>query len=327
MRNEYKYWYSNEGSLWRLYPSASERVGAILSVGSDQGLDLLANSQCSRLEMVDKAPHIAVVMKAVLEVAKNRFGKSDWRGNLFNDFEYRALRETAQVIKSGLESNDAELALRIFEEGVPLQHGQLPASYASYLRLRSQVKNETGEHVAWYGDDEKGSKIIEAYKSGRITIVTGDLCKEQVRGEVIDRLDKDGEKLGIVYLSNAEDHMQKDGVKQVKDFWKGIRPALDPLGVILRTGQVFGFNRVGRITVSPDDPFYNILNPWHYNSETVEHHLWMMRANSGYANQGWLKVATAYRQLRLTAEGISNLNLDLTRSNAERIKEISGLRV
>lgn len=104
---------SNEPYLYKLFPLIRERKGAVMSLGMDQGLDCLVNSQCSVLYAVDVTQSTTLIRNALLEtgvIHKKLFGRYPSPSELidyFRDENTEALRE---ILKLSFNSDEIKIS-------------------------------------------------------------------------------------------------------------------------------------------------------------------------------------------------------------------------
>lgn len=315
------YWYSNEGMLYKVFPQIQSVEGAIVAVGSDQGLDLLAATSSNRLEMVDRSFPVHAAMNSVLAVARHTFKNgvdSLARRAFFEQFEFPRLNDTRRILEE-LPIDVQETAMILFEAGVPVHAlSDKNISYGEFMKIRSEREDQTGQPVTWYGSVESLEKVMSVDKAGGITFTTGDITDQNVLKGLKSRLNEERKGMGVIYLSNAEEFILRGGDDEDLDgLWGRIEQfPLDDRGVIIRTAQVSTHSILGRLSEDLSDPLYNIHLPWHYNTEELRHHMTMVQINPRYRVEGWRAIAQEYRKRGLSLPGISNLNVEETARHA-----------
>lgn len=325
------HWYSNEGQLHVLNPYIKDRTGSILAVGSDQALDLLVNSGCSRVDFVDNSRSVQVMMRGVLEVGR---AYRESKGSLsphsfFNFFDYSNLGETRQMI-TALDVADQETFLELIGEGLSVyapQYGNR-VSYGQYMQLRAGSIDQTRKPYAWYASPESLDRVIDAYTSSDITFTEVDLCKMEGLKAVSENARVIGSAYSVVYLSNVEDHLYNFEPKNstaLDDLWKNIESLpLDEKAIALRTAQVQKLHH--GIECKPESLathsiLYNLNWNWHYNAEDIDHNILMAARIVQYrSNRSWIKLAKGYRRLGLEPQqGVSRLTKELTEVHIDRL--------
>ena len=292
------YWTSNEDQLFKLFPYIAHVSGSVIAVGSEQGLDLVANSQSQRLVKVDYDKDVNLLTRAILEVGshfrRETGGFSDpleffyyFRNNLMS-IDDRARRgdviEEALGVQGAHRVNSVLLRplLRVAGSGREILRD---VYMGEYMNRRSKDQKVS----AWYGSCEGLNKVLDMYERGDISFVLTDLQNPELP-RLLDQMLED--PIGIMYLSNIESKNFFNPYKTEK-IWENLNQLrLTDDGVILRTSAESNFVRpsvsLQVVKTFECDPVLNSLYlKWHYNAETFEHHKVLSDQDVSYSSNGW----------------------------------------
>lgn len=284
------FFHSNEFYLFAFYPTIKDFNGAILGVGSDQILDMLANTSMQSATLVDFTRPVTSVMKTLLEVGTwhhQQTGDYPKPHQFIRYFDLKNLPFIRKFAINVLGDTAGWAAYKTIAGG--LWKGNL--GYAPFMRLRASLEDTEGNPYAWYSTPQKIEKVISLYEQGQIIIATGDLCDPGVMEKVSQKIENQGNNLDVLYLSNAEMMIQNSvGWGAMEKMWENLMALpLSQRAVIIRTT---GYPLADHMERAPMlHPKGNVLNKiyydWHYNLEEVRHHKRVVSGNPLYTSFGW----------------------------------------
>ncbi len=245
--------------------------GAVITIGTDMGLDLLANSSADLAILVDKSIRVSLTTRLLLELPLHFAAMHQWHtpsikqlAELF-DFTIDKNKNLAEIlIHSGLSSDSAFFPL--IEQYIRMgmsskERTDTLLSFAHYLLIKSTLP------TSWLSSPEKIAKILQLYAEGRIIIMRQDITSPTIASHISSILSDHQTSIGAMHLMNVEEFIDQP---IACDEWE-----FKDNAVILRSiqGKYFlsqaenelpAFPMVGdaRRFASPD---------WHYNVESITH--------------------------------------------------------
>lgn len=315
------YLYSNAGEIYRFFPYVKPLQGAILGVGSDQVLDIFANTQLRTALLVDRSEVNCSQMSLMLSVGLllkedlKHFPTPEEFLNSFKRENFRALEPRLIEILGRRKVNQGRV---LVDSWLPIKKGQEEGSlkFVEYMQLRAILPDEEGLQYAWYSTPDKLKKVLKAFDEERIIIQNANFLEKD---DILDlRLileDMDTGGIDCLYLSNIEQALERQSNEgALNRLWDNL--SLLPISqdaLILRTAMT-GIPQSTRIQsrVTQNHPvFKQICYRWHYNIEEMRHRRAKVLRDSSYNNLGWIigvLAETVLGKARIT--GLSYLSLD-----------------
>lgn len=314
---------SNEPFTYRYFPYIKNK-GAVVGVGTDQVLDLVANTQTTVGVIVDYNDASCTLMKTLLEVGrchKQFFGSNPTLTEIAGYFSRNRLDRLWDFIGKINPEDAASSARKFLERGIDIGFEDAKSiGYDQYMLRRAKLKDSSGDNYAWYSQPDKLNKIINLYSNGAINVVRGDLCDAAAIGFVSDLVEGLRVGVDVIYISNVEEILaaneRKYGFELFERFWTNLQslPVRQDTQLLRTTMRVLVEEITDDgLTEVEDEGFKNILLDWHYNMEQFEHHLKMVESVPSYIRRGWFLKAKKLKEIgQLTEKGFSRLDVDNT---------------
>ncbi|PTL75236.1 hypothetical protein [Vitiosangium sp. GDMCC 1.1324] len=222
------YWISNEDSLDLFRDAVKDKGGIYVGVGTDQNYLLGAWARAEVLVLLD-------FDQAVVDLHR----------------VYRVLFRAAETPEDFLRlwrlESRAEVR-RLIEEGYPDKKERVPVLRA-YGVARWAVERRLKRVVAQMGkaslpcflvDEAEYAHIRRLYQEDKVFMVRGDLTAQRSVSAVGRAVAQAGKKVGVLYLSNAEQYFPYDA-----QYRRNIRElALDEHSVVVRTSGQRGITHL-----------------------------------------------------------------------------------
>lgn len=304
------FFHSNEFHLFRFYPKIKDFNGAVLGVGSDQILDMLANTNMQSATLVDFTRPVTSVMRTLLEVGAWHYkqtGEYPKPHQFIRYFDLRNLPFIRKFAINVLGDTAGWAAYKTIAGG--LQKGNL--GYAPFMRLRASLEDTEGNPYAWYSTPQKIEKVISLYQQGQITIATGDICDPSIMVKVGQRARQQNTTLDVLYLSNTEMMIQNStGWNALDRMWANLMslPVSEKAVIIRTAGYPLADHMERAPMLHPKGAILNkIYYEWHYNLEEVWHHKRVVMGNPLYTSYGWPMKVRGQLDSEKTPRGFSYL--------------------
>lgn len=267
--HDYEYAISNEPCLHKLFPIIQEKRGGIVAIGSDQGLDLFANSKATHLFMIDIAQDTSLLTRTLLEVGsrhKKTFGAYPTPKQYIEYFEDDNLCHIVRFLKENLHEDKVKRIVNLLTVG---RYGAgYRIMYSEYLSYKAQVRNDQGQRFGWCASKESLERIFRAYDEGRIFVIKGDIGSEELIDRISSLAYKRNISISILYLSNSEEYREREVLTH--SLKTTLSLPFDTEAVVLRTthGTKEGAFFKKEDTVPPK--IRDLFNPWHYIGQKIE---------------------------------------------------------
>jgi hypothetical protein len=188
---------TNERTLRKLGPLVKDTKGAIIAIGTDQGLDLFSAAPlASDLEIVDVEATATIITTSYLESAL-RF--EQMMGRTPSPSEMSALQSNNQLLISLCNLPPAEAIQHTF---TPQELAVLGQRYAGpYSELGKHLQDLTIDQTSWI-QTVNLTRIINAYRTDHIHARTGSIA-DYSPGSAMDAIKERRASVGLVYLSNV----------------------------------------------------------------------------------------------------------------------------
>lgn len=304
---------SNEPYLFKFEPFIENRTGTIVGVGSDQVLDLFANSQAESAYVVDITPSTSSITRTLLEIGaihKKLFGQYLTPNQFISYFNPTYHKEGKSVFDSVLDPAvyDAVTPLLTQADGF---YGK-KAYYHEYLQRRKRLGNPQNP-FPWTASQSHIARVLQAYGEGRIHVINGDLADLDLGNNLNQSIFENNSDVSVIYLSNIEGCQQNTPayahlVQNVASF------PLQPDAILLRTFKPHDYYSEDYLPKSQNDPLlrHRDFQRWHYNVHDIND--WLERARDPkYANYGWRDDLALGKSVHiekgLTATGFSEVQI------------------
>ena len=304
------YYCSNEDNLHLFLPYQSNLGSGLVSVGSDQGLDLYANGTFDSLYQIDYDPRVLHLTRTLL-VAGSKFRRLQGHikpTDIFQLFQRKNMKEVFHLVQDELNCAQSIQAFLYMFGGIDTQFSI--GDYGRFMEQRSNIRNGEGDRYTWYSSPDLLTRILDSFEDNKIRFQSVDLTDAEEMIKFGDLVRNDNSDISTVYLSNAEGYVKGiRGIKGVGNILNSLHtlPIVED-GIILRT--------VDRVDQSHHIPFAErnptirgqlreIYDPvWHYNIESISHHLRKCAKEQNYDQFGWQKHV---RRTSSTLKGVSIL--------------------
>ena len=207
-----KFYMSNESCLYKLFPTIQDKTGAIVSVGSDQGLDLFVNSQAQYLLMVDITKETSLFTRALLElgsVHKKIFGQYPTAEQYHSYFREENNHHVIRLLEDNFDKDDlTDIGMKLTGKHTWLRLLSRPR-YSQYLNYKSKLRGDNEQTFSWNSSDENLKRVFEAYDEGRISVLQGDITNSKTNENILEIMGNDG-SVDVIYLSNVIDYVISD---------------------------------------------------------------------------------------------------------------------
>nr|MBP9819349.1 hypothetical protein [Candidatus Woesebacteria bacterium] len=245
--------------------------GAVVTIGADMGLDMLASSSADLAILVDTSIRVSLTTRLLLELplhfAASHQGRVPTLRELAQLFDLSdpTCRERAEtVIQSELSSDSAFLPLikQYIKMGMASkERTDTLLSFAHYLLIKSTLP------TSWLSSPEKIAKILQLYADGKIIIMRQDITSSTIASHISSILSDHQTSIGAMHLMNVEEYINKP---ILFDRWSFANNA-----VILRSikGKFFSSQAEYELPTYPifGDARRFASPDWHYNVESIGH--------------------------------------------------------
>jgi hypothetical protein len=268
---------SNEAGLEVFRKDLESVEGEVaIGVGLDQMFDMInACPAITEAYIVDYLPPVTKTSRAICEVGAHLFeatGSYPVKDDIIAFFTDAKVTELHALLKSiGYSEEDIRDIEDVRQRVVhaPPQNQDErdhKVSLAEYLRLRSEIPNQTNKPFYWMDSAEGIQKIISMYMSGNLHFIIGDLGGEKSIQTIAAKMQSEFKNLGFLYLSNAE--MYLDDQATMEKFGQNMKKIpVDLKTKVFRTTGLWSFMKINyslrRSLVG--DIFVDL---WHYNSQS-----------------------------------------------------------
>ena len=257
-----RYYMSNEGCLYKLFSTITEKTGTIVAVGSDQGLDLFVNSQAQYVLMVDISSTTSSFSRALLElgsVHKKIFGQYPTVEQYHNYFRNENVCHTIRLLGDNFQNEELDQIYKILTDDLS-DTTEIQSLYYKFLRYKSQLTNDNGQIFSWNSSDENLKKVFEAYDQGRIFVIQRDLYSQGTTKTISEIIESRKSSLDVLYLSNSIDYL--DDYKPVANT---LKMPLDTKTIILLTDSELSSTKIRREEESSINTLTSYpFSSWHY---------------------------------------------------------------
>lgn len=190
---------SNEPSLFEAFPFIRGCGGVGVGIGMDQMLDIAVNSDLEQVVLLDNNPAVSLTTRAVLEIGRRHhelFESYPTSGQFIDYFRATRLPATFEMISPLFSDDEMEIIRQELTQEVSSGHTRLYAYFS--------LKAEQREFRSWV---QEPATIIRRYEEGNIIFVSGDLTGDKSVKSLAERFTREGKRVSLVYLSNAEEYI------------------------------------------------------------------------------------------------------------------------
>lgn len=304
---ERQHFVSNEPSLHCLFPFVDNLSGAVIGVGSDQVLNILANTKATVGYIVDYTESTVLFIRLLLEVGL-------YHHKLFNCypspavyrdyFDDQNILHLQRIFSRNFSETETKEVIAVLKKGITVDKSRIPVT--EYMKLVSQIKNNNHHVVSWMGTDEHINKVLDLYSKCNILIVKGDITDPEAMGKIGKNARDQGVTFDIIYLSNSESSFYTK--EQVQNYWNILGKL--PKGknaVIMRTSWDVDY----KLPLPPlvlKTRLRKQFNEWHYNVQRYTDWENKVKNNPIYLHKGWAHdINEAVRNGQKPESGISTL--------------------
>jgi hypothetical protein len=209
----------NENEFWRLTPVLKDKTGTLVSVGTFRTLFDAQRGEFSRVIMLDVNAVVTafnqVNIDMIRELKQTGLTSAEQRAfyiwmlrNRKN--EDRAPPLTPEKLKA-IGDEIPENLQKSFRDKI--RHGWLTDQAGLFRAFLTQGTDQFQN--SYWGSDEAWTKIQRLIVENRISVVNGDIGGEQTVASIARALDKIGQEVSVVDLSNVPDFILMEKRKGV----------------------------------------------------------------------------------------------------------------
>jgi hypothetical protein len=222
------YWISNEDHLELFYDAVKDKGGLYMGVGSDQNYLLGAWARAELLVLMDFDQSIVDLHR----VYRVLFLKAETPGEFLRLWSQESRPEVRRLIEEGYPDK---------KERVPVLRAYGIARWAVERRLHRVVEQmKKASLPCFLVDEAEYAHLRRLYQEDKVFMVRGDLTARRTVGAIGRAAEQAGKKVGVLYLSNAEQYFPYDA-----QYRSNIRELpLDESSVVVRTSGQRGITHV-----------------------------------------------------------------------------------